>query len=315
MLEVIEASAERAAGLVKQLMTFARKEVPQRELIRTNDIIDEVVRLLRKIIPENIVITTRVSEEPLFINADPIQIKQTLFNICINARDAMPDGGKLTIEALSVQLSNRFAKLYNNIHPGDYVQITISDTGVGISQERMERIFEPFYTSKPTGKGTGLGLSVSYGIIDSHQGTITADSEIGIGTTFRIYIPIAVKSNTHEKKRPVIVVVDSEPSNRRLLRLTLGGKDYEILTYSRVDDAIMEFPPLDKQADLIFISANIVRDNPNDTFEALKSLGTRTSFIILGQIDSNYLIPEVYRVIVNPHDVTKIMNTVNSIFI
>ncbi|MBI4681772.1 MAG: response regulator, partial [Nitrospirae bacterium] len=189
-LEQILAASEKGANLTQSLLAFSRQQISNPEPVNLNEIIRNIEKLLLRVIGEDIELKTALTED-LTVMADHVQIDQVLINLCTNARDAMPDGGDLTIETGIIELDRNFTAAYDYGKPGTYAVISVSDTGIGIDEKIRERIFEPFYTTKEVGKGTGLGLSMVYGIIKQHNGYITCDSKPGKGSTFRIYLPIS----------------------------------------------------------------------------------------------------------------------------
>jgi len=185
----IHEQARRAARLTSQLLAFARRQVLTRRKININDVVTEGTSLLQRVIGEHIDIRRVLSTDLRVVSADSVQIDQVIMNLCINARDAMPNGGRLTIETSNVEVGEDICRLSSNARPGQYVLLTVSDTGVGMDVTTLEHIFEPFFTTKELGRGTGLGLSTVYGVVKQHDGVITVDSELGQGTTFRVYLP------------------------------------------------------------------------------------------------------------------------------
>jgi len=188
-LQKIRDQAERAAGLTAQLLAFARRQVLQRKRIRLNTLVEEGTNLLRRVIGEHIEVQIVAAPDLRTTVADPAQIDQVLMNLCLNARDAMPQGGRLTISIQNVELGENYCRLYSDARQGSYVLLSVADTGMGMDTATLERIFEPFFTTKEMGKGTGLGLSTVYGIVKQHGGIIHCDSKPGHGTTFHLYFP------------------------------------------------------------------------------------------------------------------------------
>lgn len=189
-LEEVRRAGERASGLTRQLLAFSRKQILKLEHADLNGLVKDLQRLLERLIGEDIRLVTKPCAEPLLVRADRGQFEQVVVNLAVNARDAMPGGGRLTIEAFPVELDQEYAASAGGLVPGRYAALAISDTGHGIPAEILPRVFEPFFTTKQPGKGTGLGLSTSYGIVKQLGGHISVYSEPGTGTTFRVYLPL-----------------------------------------------------------------------------------------------------------------------------
>lgn len=235
----IEKAADRAADLTRQLLAFSRKQIMEIKVIDLNMLIKNLDKMLRRILGEDIELLTFLSEPIGKVRVDPGQMEQVIMNLVVNARDAMPNGGKLTIETMNIELDDEYARKHIGVKPGFYVMLSISDTGVGMKPEVKERIFEPFFTTKEMGKGTGLGLSTVYGIVKQSEGNIWVYSELGKGTTFKIYLP-QVQEELSEMKKEVmigeipygnetILVIEDEDSVRKLAVRLLRRQGYKVL--------------------------------------------------------------------------------------
>jgi two-component system, cell cycle sensor histidine kinase and response regulator CckA len=248
-VEAIYQAANKAASLTRQLLAFSRKQMLELKPVDVNAIVSDLERLLRPLVGENI--EWKMDLAP-FLNstrADPGQIEQVFMNLVVNAKDAMPQGGKLTIQTANVALGEDIRRKYNYVQPGNYVMLAVSDTGQGMDKHTQERVFEPFFTTKEQGKGTGLGLSTVYGIIKQSHGYIFAESRLGEGSTFRIYLPRmeesadavtppAAKVATLAEGSETILLVEDEECVRQLIRETLQSKGYKVLEAERGDIAL-----------------------------------------------------------------------------
>jgi PAS domain S-box-containing protein len=237
-LECIQESAERAANLTRQLLAFARRQVIEPRRINLNELIVNLNKMLHRLIGEDIKLVTQTAPDLGQIKADPGQIEQVLLNLVVNARDAMPDGGTLTIHTDNVTLDEDYARRHL-VTPGDYVMVSVSDTGVGMTDEVKQHIFEPFFTTKEQGKGTGLGLATCFGIIQQSNGHIHANSQVDKGTQFEIYLPRVwgVEDSISSREGPVrlpqgtetILLAEDEPSLRQLMARVLRTQGYTVL--------------------------------------------------------------------------------------
>ncbi|HAT72100.1 MAG TPA: hybrid sensor histidine kinase/response regulator [Elusimicrobia bacterium] len=189
----IEKAAQSAATLTRQLLTFSRQQVFKPQVIDCNAAVRDTRNMMKRLIGENITLEINLAKEECRIKADPGQLEQIIMNLIVNARDAMPNGGKVTIKTETMELSERYCRMHMEVRPGPYVMLMVSDTGCGISPEALPHIFEPFYTTKEAGKGTGLGLPTVYGVVKQSGGNIYVYSEPGLGTTFKIYLPRATE--------------------------------------------------------------------------------------------------------------------------
>jgi PAS domain S-box-containing protein len=242
-LEEIRKAARRAAALTRQLLSFSRKQVLEPRIIDVNGVVLNLDKMLRSLISENIELKTQLSPDLDAARVDPNQLEQVIMNLAINARDAMPDGGTLTIETANTTLDEDYAVKHVSVVPGDYVMLAVTDTGCGMTEETKARIFEPFFTTKPEGRGTGLGLSTVYGIVKQSGGNIWLYSEPGKGSTFKVYLP-AVESLPQDigKAAPTeaatrgtgtVLIVEDDEQLRRLTHRALASQGYVVLEADR----------------------------------------------------------------------------------
>lgn len=242
LLTMLQASAERGAELVKQMMSFARGVEGERIILQPRHLIKEMVRIFKDTLPKSIEVEFHTPENLWTVAGDIIQLHQALINICVNARDAMPQGGKLTIKAENVRIDDSYARRHLDASSGPFVSITISDSGLGIPASIIDKIFEPFFTTKEHGQGTGLGLSTAIGIVRSHGGFINVRSEEGQGTRFKIHIPAVETSQGRQSDEEyidvprghgeLILIIDDEAVICKITKTTLETYGYRAITAS-----------------------------------------------------------------------------------
>jgi len=248
-LEETKKAAERAASLVRQLLAFSRKQILEPKVLDLNEVVKDMHKMLTRLIGENIQLATRLETELGSVKADPCQVEQIIVNLVVNARDAMPRGGRVTVETANVTLDEQNALKHVLVKPGEYVMLAVSDTGSGMDQETQARIFEPFFTTKEVAKGTGLGLSTVYGIVKQSGGNIWVYSEQGFGTVFKVYLPrlddaaaSTLANQSQETNVPrgteTILLVEDEEVVRGLTRKILMQAGYNVLDAKGGDEAI-----------------------------------------------------------------------------
>jgi len=246
LLEILEINARRGADLVKQVLSFARGVEGKRITLQLRHIIVELGKILKETFPKSIEISTDVPQDLWMVSGDSTQLHQVLMNLCVNARDAMPNGGSLSIYAENLLIDENYARMNLEAKEGPYTVVTVSDTGGGIPREILDRIFEPFFTTKDVGQGTGLGLSTVLGIVKSHGGFVNVYSEVGSGTSFKVYLPAVggMETLTPEELPPqtghgeLILIVDDEAAIQEITRTSLEAHNYEILVASDGIEAI-----------------------------------------------------------------------------
>jgi hypothetical protein len=239
MVAQVRRAGDRAASLTRQLLAFSRQQVLEPKVLDLNVIVTDIEKMLRRLIGEDVQFTIVLGKAISSVKVDAGQIEQVIINLAVNARDAMPQGGKLTIETSDAELDESYAASHPEARAGRFVMIAISDTGCGMAQEVKARIFEPFFTTKGVGQGTGLGLAVVHGIVKQSGGNIDVYSEVGVGTTFRIYLPAVEQqpriSSAHGQELPsrgfeTILLVEDEESVRELATFVLQGCGYTVMT-------------------------------------------------------------------------------------
>ncbi|MBV9406756.1 MAG: response regulator, partial [Acidobacteriaceae bacterium] len=257
----IQAAGQRAANLTSQLLALSRKQILKPQVLELNGVVSSISQMLRRLLGEDIQISMHLDAALGQVQADRTQIEQALVNLAVNARDAMPDGGKLVIESHNVELDDKTAVL-QGVPPGRYVVLVVSDTGCGMDDKTKARVFEPFFTTKEVGKGTGLGLSMVLGVVQQSGGTVTIYSEVGIGTTIKVYLPridaaVPEASETLETQSvtPVhgatILLVEDEPSLRALAREILREAGYSVVEASNGKEALRAAETFSSPPDLL----------------------------------------------------------------
>jgi signal transduction histidine kinase len=266
----IRSQADRASALTRQLLAFARRQILQSCNTNLNELTREAISLLRNVIGERIDIHMELAEDPWVVWADPGQIEQVLMNLCLNARDAMPNGGRLLIETKNTELGADYKRLHPYAVPGRYVLLRVFDTGTGMDAATLDQIFEPFFTTKEMGRGTGLGLATVYGIVKQHKGFIDVDSTPGEGTAFHIYLPLGEGSPKVLERRHKgalrggserILIAEDNEGLREAAKEILKSLGYDVIIARDGADAVRIFEDHHTSIDLVFL--DVVMPNLN----------------------------------------------------
>jgi len=274
--ETIEKSANRASELTAQLLAFARGGKCEAKVINLNSIVNETLEIIGRTFDKSIEIGVHLCESLPTVEADAGQMQQVLMNLCVNGRDAMPDGGTLTIETSSETITEGPGR----VKPGPYVTLSVTDTGEGMDKETSERIFEPFFTTKEKGKGTGLGLAVIYGVVNNHGGHVHVFSELGRGSTFKVFLPVSGKPEETEDskttapkgKKEIILVVDDEEVIRSLAKDALESHGYKVLLAQNGIEAMKIYDSNENDIRLVIMDMIMPKMGGKETFSKLKEL-------------------------------------------
>ncbi len=258
-MHTIVQCAERGAQIVKQVLTFARGVEGERVVIDPSHLLHEMVQIAQQTFPKTIRISFRAPEDLWLVEGDPTQLHQILLNLCVNARDALPEGGTIVLAAENFEVDEHYASMTPQALPGRYVLLSATDDGTGIPQAVIDRMFEPFYTTKGIGHGSGLGLSTVLGIVQSHHGFIAVESEPGMGTTFKIFLPasrgVLATAETPQKEPDgageTILVVDDEEPILQVMRVILEAHQYRVFTASDGPEALAIFAQHLGEIDLV----------------------------------------------------------------
>ena len=287
----IRKAAERAAGLTRQLLAFSRRQVLQHRTINLNMLLGDLDKMLRRLLGEDVSLTTLLDPDLGSVRADAGQIEQVIVNLAVNARDAMPDGGKLTIETRCVELDDQYARDHLSVQPGRYVMVAVSDTGTGMDDETKSRIFEPFFTTKEQGEGTGLGMATVYGIVKQSRGNIWVYSEPGRGTSFKVYLPevagSAAGSGRETPQRPpergseTILLTEDEEGVRTLTRKMLAHSGYTVLEAASPREALEIASRHEQPIDLLVTDVVMPEMGGSDLAARLVSLRPETRVLYM----------------------------------
>jgi PAS domain S-box-containing protein len=326
LLAMLQASAERGASLVKQVLSFARGVQGERITLQPRHLIKEIVKILNDTLPKSIEVEFEAAEDLSLVAGDATQLHQVLMNFCVNARDAMPAGGKLTIKAENVHIDDNYARMNLEAKPGRFVVISIADSGVGIPSHIIHKIFEPFFTTKEHGKGTGLGLSTALGIVKGHGGFINVYSEPGRGTQFKIYLPAAETPFTAQLESSallplgsgeLILVVDDEIAIREITKGTLEAFGYRALTAADGTEAVALYAQHKDEIRLVLTDLMMPYMDGPVTIRALQKLNPHVKIIASSGLAENSMLAQVNggvrRFLPKPYTAEKLLTTLNEL--
>lgn len=304
LLKMLEKNTRRGADLVKQVLSFARGLEGQRTALQLGQLISEIEQISKQTFPKSIEISTDIPTQNLWtISGNTTQLHQVLMNLCVNARDAMQEGGSLQISASNLWIDDNYARMNIEAKVGPYVVVSVSDTGIGIPREIVDRIFEPFFTTKELGKGTGLGLSTVLGIIKSHGGFVNVYSEMGKGTQFKVYLPVAHPVETdstsgepHELligHGEVILVVDDEDSIREITKTSLETYGYKVLVASDGIEGVALYTQHKEKISVVLIDMMMPSMDGPTTIRVLKKINPQVKIIGVSGLVSNHKMIEL----------------------
>jgi PAS domain S-box-containing protein len=326
LLKTIETSAKRGAALVKQVLSFARGVEGQRTAIQLKHLISEIRQIVNETFPKFLEINTDISQDLWIVSGDATQLHQVLINLCVNARDAMPRGGTLSVSAGNIVIDESYARMNLDAHVGAYVVFTVKDTGVGMPPEVVERIFEPFFTTKEIGKGTGLGLSTVLSIVKSHGGFLEVTSKVDEGTQISVYLPASEATQIPEisdsefsqGQGELILVVDDEAAIRETSKTSLEAYNYRVLTANDGIDAISLYAQHQHEISLVLVDMMMPLMDGATTIRTLKKINSQVKIIaVSGLISSTRLTQSTssgaQAFLAKPYTTTDLLKTINQV--
>ncbi|WP_096595457.1 GAF domain-containing protein [Calothrix sp. NIES-2098] len=326
LLSIIETSAKRGAALVKQVLSFARGVEGKHTILELKHLLLEIQHIVKETFPKSIEVELNISPELCAVSGDVTQLHQVLMNLVVNARDAMPDGGKLSLHLENIFIDENYARMNLDAAVGHYSAIAVADTGIGMKSEVLLRIFEPFFTTKEQGKGTGLGLSTVIGIIKSHGGFVTVESAIGKGTKFRVFLPtvLATPESTSinqellQGQGELILVVDDEAPIREITKTSLEKSNYRVLTASDGLEAITIYLQHQDQISVVLMDMMMPEMDGLTTIRVLKQINSRIVTIAAsGLTDSSQyssaLGTDVQAFLAKPYTLQELLNTLHGL--
>ncbi len=329
LLDTLETSARRGVEMVKQILSFSRGAEGERQVLQIKHLVSEMVKFINETFPRSIRIQTTLAKDLWSIKGDPTNLYQVLMNLCVNARDAMASsGGLLQITAENAEIDEEEAAAQGDAKPGDYLALTVSDTGGGIEPEIVEKVFEPFFTTKEIGKGTGLGLSTSLGIVKSHGGFMTVDSVAGEGSRFQVFLPACraaaappqerESSEMPQGKGELVLLVDDEVSVRKITKVTLENFGYRVITASDGTEALAIFLQQKDDVDLVLTDVMMPYMDGPATIRALQKIDPEVKVLAATGLTSNGRVTEleglgVAHVLAKPFTAEKLLWTLHDL--
>jgi len=326
-IEGIMTAGDRAKTLVKQLLAFSRRQVLEMKDVNLNDVIDDLMKMIRRVIGEHITVDFICGRNLGIVHADKGQVEQIIMNLCVNARDAMPDAGKILIKTENVKLDEQYCSTHAQAKPGRYVRLSVTDTGCGMNAETLSKVFEPFFTTKELGKGTGLGLATIYGLVKQHHGTVDVYSEIDQGTTFKVYLPVVERAATSaedEIKVPVpkgtetILLAEDDETVRKLAKGFLEKAGYTVLSASDGEEAIKLFDANDDKIDFALLDVMMPKQGGKAVFKHIQKKHPEVRVLFcsgysMNAIHTNFVLDDGLALIQKPYQHDDLMRKIREI--
>ena len=306
ILDTLESSAHRGAAIVQQVLSFARGVEGEKSILQLKHPINEVLKIAKDVFPRTIEIRTQIDPGLWPVNGDATQLHQVFMNLAVNARDAMPKGGKLLVEAKNTHIDENYARMQPDATAGPYVVVSFSDTGTGIAPAVLSKIFEPFFTTKDFGMGTGLGLSTASGIVRSHEGFIAVYSELGKGSSFKVYLP-AAEAQDGKAASPIlttlpqgnaerVMVVDDEAAIREIIKVTLENNGYQVRTANDGTEAVSLFATQKRKVQVVMVDLMMPFMDGIATIRALQKMDPSMKFIAISGLMDQARIGQLHEI-------------------
>jgi len=324
LLPILKNNTKRGAALVKQVLSFARGIEGERTVLQVRHLISEIKQIAKQTFPKSIEFYTDIPQDLWTVSGDATQLHQVLMNLCVNARDAMPVGGTISICAENLIVDQNYARMNIEAKVGAYIVLTVSDTGTGMPKDILDRIFEPFFTTKEIGKGTGLGLSTVLGIVKSHGGFIKVTSDVGRGTQFKVYLPAVVATETQHTEDlelpkgngELVLVVDDEVAICEVTKTSLETYGYRVLTASDGIEAIATYAQKKSDISVVLLDMMMPSMDGATTIRTLQKINPYVKIIAISGITSNEKIAKnagstVKTFLSKPYTSKKLLKTIN----
>jgi two-component system cell cycle sensor histidine kinase/response regulator CckA len=326
LLPILVTNAKRGANLVKQVLSFTRGVEGDRTILQLKHLILEIRQVIKETFPKSIEVECETSRNLWTVSGDATQLHQVLMNLCVNARDAMPNGGILTISAQNFIVDEHYAKMHIDAKIGSYLVVVVADTGIGITHEVLDRIFEPFFTTKELGKGTGLGLSTVLGIVKSHAGFINVYSEVGKGSKFEVYLPAQETTATPEEKElelphgsgELVLIIDDEPSIREITKTSLEAYNYKAITASDGIEAIALYAEYRDKISLVLTDMLMPSMDGITTIRTLHKINPNVKIIAISGLATSDKMNAAYDLgikafLSKPYTAKQLLETINTV--
>ncbi len=326
LLPILVTNAKRGANLVKQVLSFTRGVEGDRTILQLKHLILEIRQVIKETFPKSIEVDCETSRNLWTVSGDATQLHQVLMNLCVNARDAMPNGGTLTISAQNFIVDEHYAKMHIDAKIGSYLVVVVADTGIGITHEVLDRIFEPFFTTKELGKGTGLGLSTVLGIVKSHAGFINVYSEVGKGSRFEVYLPAQETTETPEEKElelphgsgELVLIIDDEPSIREITKTSLEAYNYKAITASDGIEAIALYAEYRDKISIVLTDMLMPSMDGITTIRTLHKINPNVKIIAISGLATSDKMNAAYELgikafLSKPYTAKQLLETINTV--